>query len=140
MSIFADLITAMGPENFQGLLAVVIAGLLGKNSWDTYKSKDLASRAEIDSHLEKLKKEMGAQLEEARAQLKEIRESALEQVREEVKDISTKTVHRLEGFEARFNEMHQKSEEVTEKFSNFLDEFGKPKISRAELRRMKDGQ
>ena len=56
MSIFADLITAMGPENFQGLLAVVIAGLLGKNSWDTYKSKDLASRAEIDSHLEKLKK------------------------------------------------------------------------------------
>ena len=83
MSIFADLISAMGPENFQGLLAIVIAGLLGKNSWDTYKSKDLANRADVDLHLEKLKKEMSEQLDEARAQLKEIRESALEQVKEE---------------------------------------------------------
>jgi F0F1-type ATP synthase membrane subunit b/b' len=136
---FTDLINAIGAENFQGLLAVVIAGLLGKNSWDTYKSKDLASRVELDTHLEKLKKEMGQQLEEARAQLKEIRESALAQVKEEVKDISTKTVHRLEGFEARFSEMHEKSENITQKFSKFLEEIEKPKVSRAELRRMKDG-
>lgn len=137
---FTDLINAIGAENFQGLLAVVIAGLLGKNSWDTYKSKDLTSRAELDTHLEKLKKEMEQQLEEARSQLKEIRESALEQVKEEVKDISTKTVHRLEKFEARFNEMYEKSENITQKFSKFLEEIEKPKISRAELRRMKDGK
>lgn len=137
---FADLINAMGQENFQGLLAIVITGLLGKNSWDTYKSKDLASRAELDSHLEKLKKEMGDQLEEARSQLKEIRESALTQVKEEVKDISTKTVHRLEKFESRFGEMYEKSEALTQKFSKFLEESEKPKVSRAEIRRMKDGQ
>jgi F0F1-type ATP synthase membrane subunit b/b' len=138
MSIFADLINATGPENFQGLLAVIIAGLLGKNSWDVYKSKDIASRAEIDAHLDKLKKEMGEQLEEARVQLKELRESALEQVKEEVKDISSKTVHRLEKFEAKFNEMQNKSEELTKKMVSLLNDYGKPKISRAEIRRMKD--
>lgn len=137
---FTDLINAIGAENFQGLLAVVIAGLLGKNSWDTYKSKELTSRTELDAHLEKLKKEMVQQLEEARAQLKEIRESALEQVKEEVKDISTKTIHRLERFEVRFSEMYEKSENITQKFSKFLEEIEKPKISRAELRRMKDGK
>jgi DNA anti-recombination protein RmuC len=138
MSIFVDFVNLFGPENLQGIIAVVVAGLMGKTSWDSYKSKETPTKAEINSHIEKLKKEIDEQLEDARSQLKEIKESSLKQVKEEVKEIGEKTIKRMEKFESKFNEMNEKSELISTKLSTFIDESGKPKISRADIRRMKD--
>lgn len=138
MSVFADLVNLFGPENFQGMIAIVVAALMGKTSWDSYKSKGTTTKVEVDASLDKLKKEIDSQIEDARQQLKEIKESSLKQVKEDVREIGEKTLNRLEKFESKFDEIHQKSEALSSKISSFLDDSGKPKITRAEIRRMKD--
>jgi F0F1-type ATP synthase membrane subunit b/b' len=135
----ADLINSMGQENVQGLIVVIVTALLGKNSWDTYKSKDLAQKADLEAHVQKLKSEVDSQLSEARAQLKEMRENALVEVKRDVNEIRAKAIDRLERIETKFSSYEERAEDMSKKLSSIVDEFGKPKVSRAEIRRMKDG-
>jgi hypothetical protein len=139
MSMIADLINSMGQENVQGLIVVIVTALLGKNSWDTYKSKDLAQKADLEAHVQKLKSEVDSQLSEARAQLKEMRENALVEVKRDVNEIRAKAIDRLERIETKFSSYEERAEDMSKKLSSIVDEFGKPKVSRAEIRRMKDG-
>ena len=121
MSIISELIALVGQDNFQGIIGVLVATLLGKSSWDMYTSKAVAKKADIDQSVTALKKEVQDQLEELKALKLEL--------------ISKK----MEEIEEKFKVHEDRTNDLTSKVSSVLDKvIERPRTSREEAKKIKE--
>ena len=133
MSMISELISTIGVENIQGLVAVVLTALVGKSSWDVYKSREVANKSDVNAS--------GAAMKVAI--------SAVSDAISEVKDKHVRETHdRIEKLENEFkasNKQIDKLETELEKLAQKIEKLEQasektPGVSRAEIRRMKESR
>jgi hypothetical protein len=133
MALFNDLISMIGYENAQGLLVLLLGAIGSKVSWDSYNSKNISKKHEVDEAIKKMKEELQESLEK---KLKDREEELFEKLEKKASTISKK----IDDAEEKIQVTGEKANEIINKFQGFLDgTYDKPKISRAEIRRLKEG-
>lgn len=121
MSVVSELVTLIGQDNFQGIIGILVATLLGKSSWDMYASKAVAKKTDVDRSVALLKKEVQEQLEELKALKLEL--------------ISKK----MEDIEEKFKVHETMTNDLTVKVSTVLDKvIDRPRATREEAKKLKE--
>ena len=80
MSIISELVSVLGADNVNAIVALVLAGLTGKTSWDFYKSKEVVKKRELKTHSDALSldiEEIKKSIEEIHSSISEIRRENL---------------------------------------------------------------
>jgi hypothetical protein len=117
MSIISEIIALVGQDNFQAIVGVLVATLLGKSSWDMYTSKATAKKVDVDT----FKKEVQEQIEELKGLKLEL--------------ISKK----MEDIEEKFKIHEERTNDLTTKVSTVLDKvIDRPRATREEAKKLKE--
>lgn len=132
MSFVSDIINVVGLDNLQGLVGVVLTVLVGKNSWDVYKSKDVVKKSDIHESNKAIK----ATVELIDSALSELKDKHVKESHEKINELESTLKLALSKIES-LEQANEKLEESLSELSNIVIEKA-PRISRAEIRRMKD--
>lgn len=136
MSIISEFISTLGVDNVNTIVALVLVGLIGKASWDFYKSKEIVKHHE----LKKQEEFLVLNIEEIKKSLVELRAS-IESTKFEVESSSDKANKSEERLFNKIKNLEEKAKSTDEKLAGLLDGIVvAPKISRAEARRLKEGK
>lgn len=138
----SEIISAIGQDNFQAIIALLVTTLLGKSSWDMYTSKTLVKKMDVDESVSALKKEIQAQIDEAREQMKLAKDELVGELKSDVADAkkqATVVSKKFDEIESKFKSFEVRTEDLNSKVTGVLDKvIDRPRVSRDEARRLKD--
>jgi len=136
MSIISELVSVLGADNVNTIVALVLAGLTGKTSWDFYKSKEVVKQHE----LKKQEVSLVSNLEEIKKSLVELQRS-IDSTKSEVESSRDKSDKLEDRLVNKIKNLEEKAKLTDERLVALLDGVVvTPKISRAEARRLKEGK
>ena len=136
MSIISEFVLALGTDNVNTIVALVLAGLTGKTSWDFYKSKDVVKHYE----LKKQEESLASNIEEVKTSLIELQRS-IDSTKLDVESLRNKSDSSEDRLTNKIKNLETKAKLADERLVALLDGVVvTPKISRAEARRLKEGK
>jgi len=138
----SEIINAVGQDNFQAIIALLVTTLLGKSSWDMYTSKALVKKMDVDESVASLKKEIQAQIDEAREQMKLAKDELVGELKTDVAGAKKQVdviAKKFDAMESKFKSFEDKTDDLSSKVTGVLDKvIDRPRVSRDEARRLKD--
>ena len=136
MSIISEFVSVLGADNVNTIVALILAGLTGKTSWDFYKSKEVVKHYE----LKKQEESLVSNIEEIKKSLIELQQS-IDSTKLEVESSRGKVDKMEDRLLNKIKNLEEKAKLTDERLVGLLDGVVvAPKISRAEARRLKEGK